>query len=104
MTNDALVIGKTYRFKTRSKNGIDYSEYSDESYIAFGGVPNTPDIPNKVYSTKSSIRVSWTAPAATDLDITGYILNMDDGKNGDIKPIFIGSNRPDILAYTVGDL
>lgn len=28
---------------------------------------------------------------------------MDDGKNDDIKPIFIG-NRPDILAYTVGDL
>lgn len=39
---DGLVIGKTYRFKTRSKNGIDYSDFSDEAYIAFGGVPNTP--------------------------------------------------------------
>lgn len=29
---------------------------------------------------------------------------MDDGKNGDIKPVFVGSNRPDILTYTVGDL
>lgn len=54
--NDGLEKGKTYRFKSRSKNGIDFSEFSDKSYIAFG-VPNTPAKPTKVYSTKSSIRV-----------------------------------------------
>jgi len=29
---------------------------------------------------------------------------MDDGWNGEFKAIFIGSNRPDILNYQVGDL
>jgi hypothetical protein len=29
---------------------------------------------------------------------------MDDGINGEFKPIFIGTYRPDILAFTAGDL
>lgn len=29
---------------------------------------------------------------------------MDDGKNGDISAKYVGTNRPDILTYTVGDL
>lgn len=29
---------------------------------------------------------------------------MDNGKNGNIKHVYIGNNRPDILSYTVGDL
>lgn len=85
-------------------NGIDYSEFSEEAYIAYGDVPNTPAAPTLISSSRNSIRVSWTAPALSDLDITGYVLNIDDGKNGDIKPVFIGNNRPDILTFTVGDL
>lgn len=79
---DGIVIGKTYRFRTRSRNLIGYSEYSEEGYIAFGDVPSTPLAPTKVKSTYTSISVQWVAPLVTDLDITGYILNMDDGKNG----------------------
>lgn len=54
-TADGLVIGKTYRFKTRALNGINWSEFSEESYIAFGDVPNTPSQPTLVLSQRNSI-------------------------------------------------
>jgi hypothetical protein len=60
-------------------NGINYSEWSDYGYIAFADVPNTPLAPTLVYSTTSSIKVSWTAPSSSDLTITGYVLNVDNG-------------------------
>ena len=48
--------------------------------------------------------MAWLAPALSDLPIAGYILNIDDGENGNISPVYVGINRPDILSYTVGDL
>ena len=83
---------------------MGYSEFSTESYIAFGDVPNTPDAPLRTASTRTSISVQWSAPAAGDLDVSGYILNMDDGFKTDLKPVYIGYNRPDVLSFTVGGL
>ena len=77
--DDSLEPGKTYRFKTRAKNLIGYSEFSVEAYIAFGNVPNRPDAPTRIASTTTSITVQWTAPLANELSTSGYILNMDDG-------------------------
>jgi hypothetical protein len=98
------VLGRTYRFETRSRNLIGYSDFSEESYIAYGDVPSTPASPTLVSSTTTSISVKWTLPTVTDLDVTGYVLNMDNGKNGNFNQVYIGSNRPDITSYTVGDL
>jgi hypothetical protein len=39
---DSLVAGATYRLKSRSRNAVGYSEYSLESYIAFGPAARTP--------------------------------------------------------------
>jgi hypothetical protein len=101
---DGITLGETYRFKTRAYNSKGYSDYSDESYIAFGDIPATPAAPTLKTSSKTSITVEWTEPATGDLSITGYILNMDDGRNSDIESIYIGTNRPDITEYTTGDL
>lgn len=60
--NDGLVIGKTYRFISRSVNEIGYSEFSIASYIAFGDVPEAPGAPIRVESTKNTIKVQWTSP------------------------------------------
>lgn len=101
---DGLLPGKTYRFKTRSRNAIGDSDYSLEAYIAFGDVPGAPGQPQRVSSTRTSLTVSWTAPtvAASDLAVLGYVLNMDDGVHTHLAPVFIGQGRPDILEYTVG--
>jgi len=60
--------------------------------------------PILVSSAKTSIAVRWVPPAVNDLAILGYVLSMDDGINGEFKPVFIGTNRPDILSFVAGDL
>ena len=101
---DGLVIGKTYRFKSRVFNIIGYSEFSTESYIAFGDVPFVPDAPTRLSSSETSIEAAWLPPLAGDLSIAGYILSVDDGRNTDLLPVYIGSNRPDVLRFVVGNL
>lgn len=54
---DGLEAGKTYRFYSRAQNIIGWSTDSYESYIAFGDVPNIPNAPTRVYSTKTAIKV-----------------------------------------------
>jgi hypothetical protein len=58
-TVDGLVLGRTYRFRSRSQNGIGLSDFSDIAYIAYGDVPPTPAAPLLVYSTQTSISVNW---------------------------------------------
>ena len=67
-------------------------------------MPNVPSAPTRVQSLETSIEVQWTAPSTSDLTVTGYILNVDDGNNMDLAPVYIGTNRADILRYTVGSL
>lgn len=105
--DDALIEGRLYRFKSRAHNQIQkYSEFSIFSYIAFGDTPNTPLSPQRTNATETTISVSWQVPeiASEDLSLTGYILSMDDGYFTDLLPVYIGSNRPDILEFTVSDL
>lgn len=101
---DGLVKGTTYRFISRAINDIGASPWGVYGYIAFGDVPLAPNAPVKVSSSMTSIKVSWSAPAASDLAVTGYVLSMDDGQNTDLVPIYINKNRPDILQFEVGNL
>ncbi len=101
---DNLVRGRSYRFKTRAKNQIGYSDFSDIGYIAYGDVPDAPPKPTLVTSTMTSISVVWQPPTLSDLPVLGYVLSMDDGINGEFRPIFVGTYRPDILTFTAGDL
>ena len=77
------VLGKTYRYKVWANNTKGFSEFSDEAFIAFGDKPPWPPKISKAdsFSTRSSIKVKF-AEVVADLPVTGYIINMDDGKNG----------------------
>lgn len=54
---DGLLPGRTYRFISRTRNSVGYSEFSIYSYIAFGDVPTPPGIPVRILSTENSIKV-----------------------------------------------
>jgi hypothetical protein len=101
---DGLVVGEKYRFICRSLNIIGFSDFSTEGYISFGDVPYAPAAPTRIWSTEKQIKVTWLPPAASDLSVTGYILNVDDGRNTDLLPVYIGVNRPDVLSFTVSGL
>lgn len=116
MTPDSLVysatlssgsysVGLTYRFKVFATNIVGSSEYSDEAYISFGDVPPQPTAISALtaVTTRTTIYVEWTQ-VVSQLPVTGWILNMDDGKLGTMTPIYNGTNRPDLTSYKVGDL
>lgn len=106
VATDGMVAGKTYRITTRTRNLIGYSAYSTVTYVAFGPLPGAPGQPQRVGWTRTSLTVRWTAPAlaASDLPLLGYVLNMDDGLNKDLKPVYVGMHIPDITEYTAGGL
>jgi len=67
-------------------------------------VPLTPAAPTRTNSIETAISVAWVTPSSSGLAITGYILNIDNGNNMELKPVYIGTNRPDIKSYTAGGL
>ena len=48
--------------------------------------------------------IYWTQVTTSDLPITGYILEMDDGLNEDFSVIYDGSLNSQNVAYTVNNL
>jgi hypothetical protein len=80
-----LTAGTTYRFILTAENEYGPSDYSEELRAAMGELPPAPAKPYKVEvkSTLNSIYVKWTAVTPIDtVAVTGYILSMDDGMNG----------------------
>ena len=102
---DDYTIGRTYRFKVIAVNSVGSSEASDEAYIAFGDHPGQPTAINAALATttRTTITVTWDAVTA-DLSITGYIINMDDGRLGELSPAYVGTNRPDLRVFTATGL
>lgn len=94
-------VGVTYRFKVVVVNGVGSSEDSDEAYIAFGDAPVKPNAidSSTAVTTRTTITVYWDASASSS--VTGYILNIDDGRLGELSPVYTGTNRPDLRTYTV---
>lgn len=102
---DGYVVGLTYRFKVVAENVVGASEPSDEAYIAFGDVPPQPDPISAAgaYTSRQSIHVAWSA-VVSPLPVSGYVLNMDDGRLGEMSVVYLGRNRPDLKEYTVEGL
>ena len=109
---DGLETGKIYRFKTTAFNkpqetGAEQSSnFSLEVIIGCGA--NVPQ-PNEVtrdenFRSASSILVHWDPVASSDLPVTGYTLEMDDGLGGDFTEIYDGRENLQIFEYEVAGL
>ncbi len=79
--SSTMTSGLSYRFKSRSKNIIGYSEYSDTSRMALGPLPSTPNAPTRTLTDNSatSIGLVWDALTGQTLEVLEYKLFMDDG-------------------------
>ena len=102
-----LVAGGHYRLVVRAVNQVGSSEASEELRVALAGLPSQPAAPYKVEegSSESSLLIAW--PEATDaagVEIEGYTLYADDGRHGDLQPVFDGRLLPQTLSSLVSNL
>ena len=105
--DDGLVSGTKYRFVVKALNAFGPSESSPETTAAIGRRPLTPNPVRKVeqLSTLTTIVVEWDEVPAVDNIITkGYILYMDDGREGIFKVVYDGSENFYTLSYAVTGL
>ena len=102
-TTDGLTTGVTYRYVLVASNDFGDSAKSKETRVALGNLPPTPSAPSKVEtaSTTTSITIAWSAVTSADsVPITGYLVFMDDGLNGNFKQVYDGRNKPLQLYFT----
>lgn len=105
--DDGLTAGVKYRFVVKAKNQFGLSEPSTETTVAIGRRPQVPDPVRKVESLSSltTIVVEWDeVPAIDDIITTGYILYIDDGRNGDFKILYDGTNNFYTLSFAATGL
>jgi len=102
---DTLTPYAEYRFRMKAENAYGSSDWSEEVVVALAPLPSAPAAVTKVQSlsTKTSMKVAWTAPADIE-PITGYKLYLTDPKEGTTALIYDGSNNPNLLSYVVNGL
>jgi hypothetical protein len=85
----------TYRYVVVAYNVFGDSPQSEQIRVALGSLPFAPNAPikNEILSTLTSITVSWNQVADKDgIAVTGYLLYMDDGYNGDFTVVYDGTS------------
>ena len=80
-STDGITSGTTYSFKFRSKNIVDYSDFSEELRIAVASPPAKPSTPVKDFTrtNRTSLVVTWSESTATEVPILGYKLYLSAG-------------------------
>ena len=103
--SSGLVSGKIYTFKFRSENSIGFSEFSGLSRYAIALPPGKPTKPVKdmARSTQTSIYVTWSESAATQVPILGYKLYMSKGTS-EYELVYHENNNPLIREFNATGL
>ena len=78
--------------RLQAVNAIGASHWSPASVLSTPGAgPSQLQPPRKVGSTQTSITLAWDSPKAKEAGtVTSYILERDQGGDGDFQPAYIG--------------
>lgn len=90
---ESLTAGKLYRFRFKSKNYLGYSDFSDSLIVGLGSLPSKPQAPTKVVaeSSDTSIAMVWTPLSSETLEVSSYLLYMDDGLGVHFSIVYNGT-------------
>ena len=105
-TLDGLLVtpGDSYSIRISSFTAIGEGAQSNPLTIWAIDLPDAP-ILSRIDTNSDSCSVQWTAvtPPSNSL-ITGYMLYVDDGLDGDYTLAYNGMDKPSTLAYTADGL
>ena len=103
--SSGLLSGRIYSFKFRSANSVGYSEFSGLTRYAIALPPGKPTTPTKdmARSTQTSIFVTWSESAATQVPILGYKLYISKGTS-EYELVYSESNNPLIREFNATGL
>ena len=105
--DEGLVAGTEYRFVVKAVNQFGPSEPSPEIMIAIGRRPSKPNPVRKVesLSSLSTIVVEWdNVPEIDSIETSGYMLYIDDGKNGQFTTVYDGTSNFHTLTFAATGL
>ncbi|KIZ02144.1 fibronectin type III domain containing 3A, partial [Monoraphidium neglectum] len=88
-----LAPGMRYTFRIMAYNTLGPSPWSlCSAFSTQASVPSAPEPPVQVASSSDSVTLQWTAPPDNGAAISGYTLEVDDGRGGDFRLAYTGSN------------
>lgn len=104
MSSLAVTAGRSYSIRVSSETTIGEGAQSNPLTIWAIDLPSAP-VMTRTDTSRDSCSVKWTAvsPPANSL-ITGYILYLDDGLDGDFEIAYDGRDHPSKLAFTATGL
>jgi hypothetical protein len=90
-----LTPGATYRFKTTAYNVYGDSDFSYEIIVGVGANVPEPDQVTRdlLFESQTSMLVHWLPVLSSELLLTGYSLEMDDGLIGPFVEIYDGRDN-----------
>ena len=84
-TQTGLSVGTSYTFRVKSRNAIDFSEYSQVFTIIAAVKPDEPTtfVRDESTTTKTQVAFSWTAPSENGgTSVIDYAIEMDSNNSG----------------------
>ncbi len=102
---DPILAYQRYRLRVKAQNLFGDSDYSEELPVAIAPLPSQPDpiTKDQTLSTKTSIKVDWTAPSDTLAPI-GYKLYMKDDNSQITTLVYDGSTNANLRSFIAQDL
>ena len=96
-----LQPGTYYKFRSYSLNSFETPSYSSEVTIAAAQLPGQASAPvhDLTTSNTTSISLTWSTVANTEINTLGYKLYRDNGNDGNFSLVFNGTNKPGQRAY-----
>ena len=96
-----LQPGTYYKFRSYSQNSFNIPSYSSEAIIAAGQLPGQASAPvhDLSSSNTTSISVTWSTVANTEINTLGYKLYRDNGNDGNFTLVYNGTNKPGQREY-----
>jgi hypothetical protein len=101
---EGILAGERYRFISTASNEHGESASSPEVRAAVGQLPATPAklTRSPALSTRTQLAVTWAVAPDTEIPITGYALEWDNGEgDGVYYEIWNGRGRPEVLSFSL---